>query len=773
MGSEGTPVQGRGSPTDAAVKRNPIIGVLSVCALLLLALGAWPGTAAGAPGLAETRAAANLVGDPGFELSTPNGTFPSSGSWQRAWLGTAGAVCTTTAAHTGSNGLWEYTGGATTDWWSAQYQDLPAAAGEVFAGSAWVRSQSSWVDGSKALVRATFLNAARSPIASIKDSAAILTAESGWQQLSVQTGSAPAGTAYVRFSLRLEKPSGASGQSIANFDDCLVEKSAATAPTAPALSVSPVTLAYGNDLTTLSLAITNSGGGELSWSLAKSAAWLSLSRSSGTTSGEADTVTVTVSRDGLVPATYNAAVTVTSNGGEKTVDVLMETAPAAAVPAAPAEVTTSGYRLLVRRRLPSGQLDVARPYTIKGAGWSPASIGTLPDVTARRSEFGTWYRADIQLLKEMNANTVYLFLDPGTTPELIGKARAVLDYCYQNGIMVVMTVDGGANDVANITSAVNAFKNHPAVLMWALGNEWNLWRPDRPLYYGDNATLAEAAKDMQANALLVKSLDTHHPVASILGEISSPTAAAVDGIVNTTCTAVDVWGANIYRGAELYGLFTEWQAMSSKPLYLSEFGTDAFHSTSWWPVLGAEDQAAQATRVGSLWRDLAEELSADDPAKVCLGGTVFEWNDEWWKAGSPPVHDPGGFETTWNPLAHPDGFANEEWFGIVSVQRERRQVYYTLQSAFADPVGAAPTITGLSPTSGKRGGTVSISGTGFGATQEAGIVRFGSRACTTYVSWSDARIRCRVPAKAAYGSLTVSVTTAAGASNGSSFRVKR
>ena len=52
-------------------------------------------------------------------------------------------------------------------------------------------------------------------------------------------------------------------------------------------------------------------------------------------------------------------------------------------------------------------------------------------------------------------------------------------------------------------------------------------------------------------------------------------------------------------------------------------------------------------------------------------------------------------------------------------------------------------------------------------------MRFGSKACTKYVSWSDTRIRCKVPAKAAFGSVKVTVKTAAGKSNAKTFRVKR
>src|SRR4030067_3783761 len=77
--------------------------------------------------------AVNLVNDSGFELSTSNGTFPNSGYWQTSWAPTtAGAACTTTAAHSGTNGLWEYTGNDSGAYWSGPYQEFSAQAGNVF-----------------------------------------------------------------------------------------------------------------------------------------------------------------------------------------------------------------------------------------------------------------------------------------------------------------------------------------------------------------------------------------------------------------------------------------------------------------------------------------------------------------------------------------------------------------------------------------------------------------------------------------------------------------
>lgn len=86
---------------------------------------------------------------------------------------------------------------------------------------------------------------------------------------------------------------------------------------------------------------------------------------------------------------------------------------------------------------------------------------------------------------------------------------------------------------------------------------------------------------------------------------------------------------------------------------------------------------------------------------------------------------------------------------------------------------AGPHISTLSPASGKRGATVTITGSGFGAVLGSSSVRFGARSCSLYLSWSNTRITCKVPAKAAYGRLSVVVRSSSGVSNAPSFTVKR
>ena len=97
----------------------------------------------------------------------------------------------------------------------------------------------------------------------------------------------------------------------------------------------------------------------------------------------------------------------------------------------------------------------------------------------------------------------------------------------------------------------------------------------------------------------------------------------------------------------------------------------------------------------------------------------------------------------------------------------------TGSSAQSFEVIPTPAVAKLSPASGKRGATVTVTGTGFGATRGSSSVAFGSKRCTQYVSWSATRIKCKVPGQAKYGTVKVKVTTAGGASNTRDFTVRR
>ena len=83
----------------------------------------------------------------------------------------------------------------------------------------------------------------------------------------------------------------------------------------------------------------------------------------------------------------------------------------------------------------------------------------------------------------------------------------------------------------------------------------------------------------------------------------------------------------------------------------------------------------------------------------------------------------------------------------------------------------APVITSINPNSGYVGTIVTIEGSGFGETQGSSRVYFGRWRVRRYISWSDTRIRARVPRRA-YGRVGVRVRTTVGYSNSETFYVK-
>jgi|GEM_PF-1179811 len=355
---------------------------------------------------------------------------------------------------------------------------------------------------------------------------------------------------------------------------------------------------------------------------------------------------VEVKADGFLPYTVDVNIT---QGQTATLNANLTSAAS----------RVENYQLIVQKRLPDGTLTLPKPYKIKGVCWSPASIGNpgWDNITARKQEFANWSNIDIPLMKQMGVNTVRTFFDFGADAV---KFREILDKLYENGIMVIMAVDNGKNDTVNLEYVVSNFKGHPAILIWEIGNEWNL-----NFYYAKYQDLDTAAQATEAAAKRIKELDPTHPVSSVLGDTgiysNSPYLPCdVSKIVNELCPSVDVWGLNLYRGNSFTDLFRQWLLISTKPFYMAEFGTDSFNL-----ALSKEEQKMQADWDGFLWDEIYFNLSADNLSNPCLGGTVFEWNDEWWKQNTYNtwIQDQGGN----GMLGHPDNCANEEWFGLAKI----------------------------------------------------------------------------------------------------------
>lgn len=298
-------------------------------------------------------------------------------------------------------------------------------------------------------------------------------------------------------------------------------------------------------------------------------------------------------------------------------------------------------------------------FHIKGVNWNPVARGkTHPNDL----DFAGFADVDIPLMKAAGINAV-------RTYERL-EDREVLDKLHAAGIYVFSTVLGWwQDDAAVVTERVNAVKDHPAILAWVLGNEWNY----NGLYSrgnGGDLTDEQVRDKLNAAASLIKAADPNHLVASIYGEVGGIAARVAD------MPDIDIWGINAYRGKDHAALFEQWAEQSTKPMFLGEYGADAWDSRG----EGQENLAAQAEATTALTQQIVDAYTTPSGG-ITSGGFIFEWADEWWKAGNVDVHDtahpdvPGG-----GP--HPDGQFNEEWWGIVDIDRNPRPAYHALEAIY-------------------------------------------------------------------------------------------
>ena len=135
---------------------------------------------------------------------------------------------------------------------------------------------------------------------------------------------------------------------------------------------------------------------------------------------------------------------------------------------------------------------------------------------------------------------------------------------------------------------------------------------------------------------------------------------------------------------------------------LHRYNTNVNHpdyNESWFDkrMVGFEDMPTQAEWLLSLTEDLERHSSAcqhgcaPEADRVCVGGSIMAWVDEWWKGRvieatsfdtrtdtmgdlcpdlEANVHSPCGYPTLANGEdtgSQPDSYVNEEWFGLFHV----------------------------------------------------------------------------------------------------------
>ena len=151
------------------------------------------------------------------------------------------------------------------------------------------------------------------------------------------------------------------------------------------------------------------------------------------------------------------------------------------------------------------------------------------------------------------------------------------------------------------------YKDHPAVLLWGLGNEMEGFEA------GDNPAIWKAVNDI---AVMVKELDPNHPTMTVTAEIGGSRIGSVGN-----APAIDIHGINSYGGA-LSLLERYRQGGGTKPYILTEFGPPGsweIEKTAW----GAPYELT-STDKAAFYRRCYEASISGAPGQA-LGAYAFLW----------------------------------------------------------------------------------------------------------------------------------------------------
>jgi len=385
-------------------------------------------------------------------------------------------------------------------------------------------------------------------------------------------------------------------------------------------------------------------------------------------------------------------------------------------------VKSVGSRVrLVKYESGDWQLRVnGKPFMVKGITYSPTRVGESPDEgtladwmkedTNKNGRpdgpYDSWIDknrnnkrdkdekivGDFQIMKNMGVNCIRLYHQP-----FMPDKKILSDLYRRFGIMVIMgdflgkyALGSGAswskgtnysdpqqqeNMLDSVRKMVREFKDEPYILMWLLGNE-NVYG------LGCNADKDPVSFFKFANraAKEIKELDPTRPVA-----IASGDELYLD-IFAKYAPDIDIFGTNAYRGK--YGFGSLWQDVkdiADKPVMITEYGAPAFGEG--YTQQEAEDFQAEYHR--SCWEDIMNNAFGRGSGNA-LGGIVFEFLDEWWKAYEPAYHDKKGLFS--GPFL--DGYMHEEWLGVCSqgnghnspFLRQLRRSYFIYKNLWKKPL---------------------------------------------------------------------------------------
>lgn len=242
----------------------------------------------------------------------------------------------------------------------------------------------------------------------------------------------------------------------------------------------------------------------------------------------------------------------------------------------------------------------------------------------------------LDLLVEVGGNSIRTWGVGDNTQSILDRAHE-LGLTVTLGIWMEQRSQGGdysqpelrARQIERVRQTVSRFRDHPALLIWGIGNESEV-RNNTPEYW----------RHLNDLATLCKELDPNHPTMHVTAETGGEDGYGAR--LRELAPAIDIWGINSYGG-----MFTLRQRLARQrwtgPYLITEFGargTWEMPKTAW----GHPFEQTSTEKAAQFARLFREQI--DNNPQV-LGSYAFHWISR-----SNPSH-------TWFSLLRPDGRPTE------------------------------------------------------------------------------------------------------------------
>lgn len=261
--------------------------------------------------------------------------------------------------------------------------------------------------------------------------------------------------------------------------------------------------------------------------------------------------------------------------------------------------------------LPEGKWELSvdgAPFFIKGLCFGPN--------ISRRT-----INSHLAEVKELGANAVRTW-GTGSKTAILLDAAEEKDIKVCMGLWLQYHIDYATNDaykrhaLAEISKWVKEYKDHPAVLMWHVGNEVVMELQNYFVEDPEPQRIAYA-KFLEEVCQTIHRLDPNHPVASIsVWSLAWP-------YFKEYVPSLDVYGVNIYGG--LVAIHGEWERLEiDKPYLVTEYGPHGEWEAAKDPN-GIEKEPLDTEKAAAYsqgWNDYIVPNKGDN-----LGGFAFIYGE--------------------------------------------------------------------------------------------------------------------------------------------------